>query len=429
MIKFVLDRRPIGLLAALAGGLTLALSLGAAASAAPPDSSGTGHPGALQGVSGLSPHDAWAVGYSCTSNCGMGAAEVDRTQILHWDGAAWSQVASPNPDRNGRLNAVTALSPSDIWAVGSYCAAHCGTDSAVIHALILHWNGAAWTQVASPAPAGSLITTLNGVSAKSPASAWAVGTYCSVNCNQTQSAPPPRPNTFILRWDGTAWRQVASPDPGGRYGSSLSSVSVLSPDNAWAAGNYGTRKSFQDFTAGRSMVLHWNGSMWARQPSSSFGNPAPGSVLYGVSALSPSDALAVGSSYYGSCECARTLALRWDGIAWAKVKSPSPGPSSDPIAEFFGVSSLSSSDAWAVGYWESYAKSSYLTLVAHWNGTSWATVPSPNDPAGLTGDGNFLSAVSGASASDIWAVGNYATSNGASRTLVLHWNGTKWTRS
>lgn len=150
-------------------------------------------------------------------------------------------------------------------------------------------------------------------------------------------------------------------------------------------------------------------------------------MLYGVSALSDSDALAAGSSYYGNCECARTLALRWNGGAWAKVKSPSPGPSSDPIAEFFGVSAPSHADAWAVGYWESYVKSNYLTLVAHWNGTSWAKVPSPNDPAGL--DGNFLNGVSAASRTSAWAVGYYATSNGASRALILRWNGNRWVRS
>ncbi len=427
MIKPVLCRRPMGLIAGLVGALSVALTLGAAAPAASLQGSGTGQPGVLRGVSDLSPDDAWAVGYSCTAQCGMGSAEVDHTLILHWGGTGWSQVASPNPHDNGHLNAVTALSPSQVWAVGSYCTTHCGTGSAVFDALILHWNGTAWTQVASPTLAGSLVTTLNGVSAASPAVAWAVGTYCSVNCNQAKPAPPPRPDTFILRWDGKAWSQASSPNPGGRYGSSLDSVSALAPDNAWAAGNYGTRKSFQNFTPGNSLMLHWNGSTWARQPSPSFGNPAPGSVLYGVSALSASDALAAGSSYFGNCECARTLGLRWNGTAWTTVKTPSPGPLSDQVAEFFGVAALSPSDAWAAGYWDSSI--GYLTLVAHWNGTSWAKLPSPNDPAGLKGEGNFLYAVGGASPSDAWAVGYYATSSGSSRTLILHWNGTHWTRS
>ena len=33
------------------------------------------------------------------------------------------------------------------------------------------------------------------------------------------------------------------------------------------------------------------------------------------------------------------------------------------------------------------------------------------------------------SASSAWAVGWYQTSGGTDRTLMLHWNGTSWTRS
>lgn len=428
MIKPGSCRHPLRLLAGVACGVTLAFTAGVPALAASPPVPGTGVPGVLQGVSDVSAHLAWAVGYSCVSDCGFGAAEVDHTLILRWNGAAWAQVASPDPNGNGRLNAVTASSSSGAWAAGSYCTAHCGTASAVFHALILRGNGTTWTRVASPAPAGALVTTLHGVSATSATAAWAVGTYCSVNCGQTTSSPPPRPETFILRWNGAAWRQVPSPDPGGRYGSSLYGVSAL-PGGAWATGNYGTKQSFQNFTPGDSLVLHWDGHAWTRQPSPSFGQPAPGSVLYGVSALSASAALAAGSSYDGDCECARTLAVRWNGTGWAKVASPSPGPAGDPVTEFFGVSAASPNDAWAAGYWESSARSSSLTLLAHWNGTSWARVPSPDDPAGVHGGGNFLNAVSAGSATGAWAAGYYVTSNGTSLTLILRWNGSAWARA
>ena len=43
-----------------------------------------------------------------------------QTLIEHWNGTTWSVVASPNvgTQLNG-LNGVTAVSTSDIWAVGS----------------------------------------------------------------------------------------------------------------------------------------------------------------------------------------------------------------------------------------------------------------------------------------------------------------------
>jgi len=426
-------RRRLTLLAGPASGLTLAVTLAltvaAPASAGAPPAPGSGRAGVLRGVSDVSPQLAWAVGYSCVSNCGFGAGEVDHTLILRWNGAAWTRLASPDPDHNGRLDAVSAASPSAAWAVGSYCTARCGTGSAEFHALTLRWNGAAWARVTSPSPAGARITGLNGVSATSAGAAWAVGTYCSVNCGQTQSSPPPRPQTLTLRWNGTRWQRVASPDPGGRYGSSLYGVSALPSGGAWAVGNYGTQQSFQNFTPGNSLVLHWNGHAWARQPSPSFGQPAPGSVLSGVSARSATAALSAGSSYFGDCECARTLAVRWNGTGWAKVASPSPGPAGDPVTEFLGISAVSASDAWAAGYWESQARSSSLTLLARWNGTSWARVPSPDDPAGLAGGGNFLNAVSARSATGAWAAGYYVTSGGDSRTLILRWDGTRWERA
>jgi hypothetical protein len=59
-----------------------------------------------------------------------------------------------------------------------------------------------------------------------------------------------------------------------------------------------------------------------------------------------------------------------------------------------------------------------VTLVAHWNGTRWTGVASPNP------GGSFLNAVSALSPSDAWAVGYDNTG-----TLILHWDGTSWTQS
>jgi hypothetical protein len=69
-----------------------------------------------------------------------------------------------------------------------------------------------------------------------------------------------------------------------------------------------------------------------------------------------------------------------------------------------------------------------LTLTEHWNGSAWSIISSPN-PAGATS-----SALQGAAAvpheaddedGGVWAVGG-DTLNGASFTLIEHWNGVKW---
>ena len=111
---------------------------------------------------------------------------------------------------------------------------------------------------------------------------------------------------------------------------------------------------------------------------------------------------------------------------WTRVPSPNPNPSLSED-QLFGISAVSPSDAWAVGYWESNVN--YETLVEHWNGTGWSKVPSPNSSIGLKGNGNILNGVSGLSSTDAWAVGNDSTGTYSYTVLILHWNGSQWVRS
>jgi hypothetical protein len=64
------------------------------------------------------------------------------------------------------------------------------------------------------------------------------------------------------------------------------------------------------------------------------------------------------------------------------------------------------------------------TLILHWDGTAWTRYPSPNIGANY----NYLAEISAISANDIWAVG-YAgdVGGGVARTLTTHWDGTAWT--
>jgi hypothetical protein len=88
-----------------------------------------------------------------------------------------------------------------------------------------------------------------------------------------------------------------------------------------------------------------------------------------------------------------------------------------------GVSADSATDASAVGAYINPTTGASETLALHWNGTKWSTVSSPN-PGGTTSanDYNYLAGVSANSATDAWAVGAYT----GRATIVLHWNGTSW---
>jgi hypothetical protein len=214
----------------------------------------------LSGVDAVSATSAWAVGEASD------ASSTQKTLILRWNGTNWSQVASPAPGTDSVLDAVTATSAGNAWAVGSFFTGTAGKT------LILRWNGTTWVQAVSPNPSGPVTEMdLVGAAATSASNAWAVGTY---NTGTSQK-------TFIARWNGTAWKQVSSPNPDPEP--SLSGVAAASASNAWAVGGAGS--------AGKTLILRWNGTSWKQEASPS---PGTGSSLTGVAATSVSNVWAVG---------------------------------------------------------------------------------------------------------------------------------------
>ncbi len=145
--------------------------------------------------------------------------------------------------------------------------------------------------------------------------------------------------------------------------------------------------------------------------------PPVSNSFYGVAAITRDDVWAVGSHYDGTDD--RPLAEHFDGDRWAIVNPPSPGPGA---AYLRGVGGSFGESVWAVGYWTTGSGANY-TLIEHYNGSSWAIVPSPN-PASLA---SYLAGVAAIATDDVWTVGHYLDSNGVYRTLVEHWDGTSWT--
>jgi hypothetical protein len=87
--------------------------------------------------------------------------------------------------------------------------------------------------------------------------------------------------------------------------------------------------------------------------------------------------------------------------------------------QLLGVAAISVDDAWAVGW----TGPSQTTLILHWNGDKWTRVTTPKPVYGT------LDAVTAVSPDDIWAVGNTQTSGGLDpKALVMHWNGKAWSR-
>jgi hypothetical protein len=373
-------RRSLGALAASLVTLALVVAPGAAAAPAANCQVWTGIPppspgalvNALTGVRALGPCNVWAVGFYQNVNDGQ-----ILSLAVHWNGTAWKVMPTPDPDPHGNvLSAVGAATINDAWAVGET-----GSNS-----FILHWNGSFWTQTPSPSPSSDN-NDLSGVTVVSAIDAWAVGQY----------VPSTVANPLVLHWDGQSWTQTAVPAPGSQ--SVLEAVTAISASNAWAVGAF-TPSGGQE----KTLIEHWNGTKWVQVPSP---NP-PGTVseigLNGVTAISASDAWAVGTYTTGTMD--KTLIEHWNGTAWKLVVSPNPEPRDDLNA----VAATSAGNAWAVGF----RGTSDTTLILRWNGTAWKVVPSPNP-----GQSSDLAGVAAPSATSVWAVGNYSV-GGVTQALAAH---------
>lgn len=118
----------------------------------------------LNGVAAISADDVWAVGnYFVNTPTGSEAL----TLILHFDGHSWSVVSSPSPGSDDNLFAVTAVSASDVWAVGGGVAAS---------GLVEHWNGARWSVAREPSRTGNS-NFLYAVTSGPGTGVWAAGDY------------------------------------------------------------------------------------------------------------------------------------------------------------------------------------------------------------------------------------------------------------
>jgi len=168
------------------------------------------------------------------------------------------------------------------------------------------------------------------------------------------------------------------------------------------------------YTNGENLIQRWNGTAWKWVSTLKMG--PPNSDFYSVAATSASNAWAVGFQPGNTGSGTKTLIAHWNGTAWKLVPSPNSG-----YSVLLGVAAISASNAWAVG--NGYGHTGETTMILHWNGTSWTQVPSPSPGP----QGSILYSVSATSATDVWAVGT-ADNQGTFTTLILHWNGATWTR-
>jgi len=261
---------------------------GSSWSTVPSPNSGAGD-NVLTSVSASNSNDAWAVGYTCgdPANCNTSY----RALAMRWNGSSWSVVPTPNVGTFGTFfNSVAALSPNNVWAVGSY-----STDTASL-TLAMHWDGSAWSVVPT-ANSSPTDNALYAVSGSNPNNLWAVGYTSGAN------------GTVVLteRWNGSSWSAVNATAPGAN--SSLTSVAAFGSSDVWAVGT----TCVDDCASYPTLVMHWNGSSWSTVATPS--GDSQYNFLNAVVATSSSEVWAAGS-YLDSSFSGHNLMLHWNGSSW-----------------------------------------------------------------------------------------------------------------
>lgn len=306
--------------------------------------------------------------------------------------SSFEVVATPNGNPNNELFAASTSSPNDIWAVGQST---------------IHFDGTTWTAFSAPMIKGDNNSFLQGVVAISPTLAWAAG-------NVTDGD---HPGQVIEQWNGTRWNLFPGPKFGKKDQADVFAMTASSANDVWAIGSLMNRGT------GRVSPLfeHWNGMSWAATTAESSNE-----FLYGASADAANDAWAVG---FNGSDNIRTSAMHWDGTNWKRVATPNVGEGTNKLN---AVLALASNDAWAVGFSTPVAppkQAATLTLIEHFDGTSWVVVPSPNVGPNSLNQSNRLLGLTANSPNDIWAFGSYFAADGSGHqmTLLLHWDGISWT--
>ncbi len=371
--------------------------------------------GWLSDVASAGTGAGWAVGVTCGQQpCGGSAGE--QAMILRWNGTAWSLAASAGPTAPSTvLNGVSTGAHGTAWAVGDECASRCGTASETYQTIIFRWNGSTWTQ--TPTPGGN--AQLYAVTGNPDGTAWAVGYQCTAGCGSTAESD----TALVLRWNGTTWSAASDASVKGAY---LLDVSSGPGGTAWASGYRCTASCGTTAETDETLIMHWDGRRWSQPPT-----PSPGvtAALTGVAAAPDGSAWAVGDSCLADCGSLEhqisTLILRWNGTAWTRSASPSPASA----AVLSGVSTGPGGTAWAVGHscvsCHTPAETDKL-LILRWNGTAWIETPAPS-PRRVVRLSNVASAPGGGA----WAVGQSCTagcgtSQQQTQTLILRWDGRSW---
>jgi len=287
----------------------------------------------LYGIASSTSGDTWTVGtyYSYPQF---------KTLAYHWNSSTltWTHVSSdsPGPSSCGCVNKLLSVaidSSGTPWAVGQY-----NSNSSTTLPLLEKWDGSKFAQQTLSLPSSAIDGSLTSIAFSSSTNGFAVGSVYTSATGWTWIA---------YHYDGTSWSSYT-------YGSSsagLSSVAIVSNNEAWAVGSKGSSP----------LILHYTTSGWNEDTSYNGYYPS-GTNLLGVGTDGANDVWVVG--YINSTT--RFYTMHYNGHAWVQVNTPSISLSSWYDWKLESVA-VNSGYAWAGGYDEATVSSNDNPLVFQWS--------------------------------------------------------------
>jgi hypothetical protein len=321
-------------------------------------------------------------------------------------------VVAPSPALPGEeglahLVSVAAAGPDDVWAVGRRFEG----GRSVPHPIIEHWDGSSWT-IIDGADLGEASASLAAVAALGPDDVWAAGEMEGYDAGH--EAP------LIEHWDGVDWSVLPTPRLGGEEPAgiprSIDAMTVVSANDIWVLGHYQPLPDGATASVSRDVFLHWDGGSWTAVPSPQDETTTGTSAMQDLSAVSGSEAWAVGGRVDGFAEAGTAggaLVERWDGRAWSRTTAPAGDV---PLTH---VAAGSSNDVWAVRGGAFTSHGTHLfgpPEVLRWDGERWTTSLTLPDEEGTGIDDLAIVA-----SNDVWAAGM-----AGGLPLIEHWDGSEW---
>lgn len=146
------------------------------------------------------------------------------TGVAHWDGSAWQVL--PTAPRCGVIAAFSDLLPvsdSDVWAAGG-----CRGPGTVTppNPMLMHWDGGAWTRVATPGVTTGVLTSIAADDQGAPA--WLAA--------REVFPAPPAPGAAYFRFDGSAWTLVRGAEVAGETAQGMALEHVPGTGVTWSVG-------------------------------------------------------------------------------------------------------------------------------------------------------------------------------------------------